>query len=225
MKLIRFDSKNFNSNSSDYLEERIKSHLVYKEKINIALPGGNTPLPILRDLVNKNIQWKNISFFQTDERLVSLNQVKSNFKNLTEVFFCKINASTYPMYIGEYSAKKSLDSYTNILKKINRIGDFPCFNIVVLGMGEDGHIASIFPGSSLLNEKKKTVMIDPVKRNGTFRMTLTLPTLINSTEIILLISGNDKLKLLESKKARINLPIDYLIHESLNLTVLCTENL
>ena len=90
-------------------------------------------------------------------------------------------------------------------------------------MGEDGHIASLFPNSALLSELNKWVAVDQEKRNGTSRMTLCFPVLQNALETVLLISGSNKIKLIEDKEARKNLPIETLINQNQNLTVLCTK--
>jgi 6-phosphogluconolactonase len=91
-------------------------------------------------------------------------------------------------------------------------------------MGEDGHIASLFPGSRLLGEKQKLVMLDPVKRKGSLRMTLSLSMLTHALETVLLASGSEKINLLASKSARTNLPINQLIENNTNITVICTED-
>ena len=128
------------------------------------------------------------------------------------------------MYLGEQIPENACNSYAMALEKMNKNKDIPVFDLIILGMGEDGHVASLFPGSPLLLEKKKTVILDLNERNGTLRMTLSLPVLTKASETIILLSGSTKFKLLESKKSRFNLPIDYLIKNNKNMTAICSED-
>ena len=148
----------------------------------------------------------------------------NNFKNLSKVFFDHIESNAYPMFTGEESAENARVDYIKELNKMNQKEGFPIFDLIILGMGEDGHIASLFPGSSLLTEKKSAVLLDPIKRNGAFRMTLSFPVLINASNTILLMSGSKKVNLFESKIAMDNLPINHLIQNNKNLTVICSED-
>ena len=127
------------------------------------------------------------------------------------------------MFTGELTPAESCNNYTNNLKNLDQLDKKPCFDLIVLGMGEDGHIASLFPNSALLSELNKWVAVDQEKRNGTSRMTLCFPVLQNALETVLLISGSNKIKLIEDKEARKNLPIETLINQNQNLTVLCTK--
>ena len=126
------------------------------------------------------------------------------------------------MYKGGKTPENSCNDYVIALSKINKNKGIPVFDLIILGMGEDGHIASLFPGSPLLFEKKKTVILDPYERNGTLRMTLSLPVFTNASETIIFLSGSIKYKLLKSNKSRFNLPIDLLIKNNKNITAICS---
>jgi 6-phosphogluconolactonase len=210
--------------ASDIIKNKLATLLETHDSINVALAGGSTPMPILNLLAKENLDWKKISFYQTDERIVSINDNSNNFRNLSEAFFDHIESNAYPMFKGEQSAENARECYIKELNKMNQKEGLPIFDLIILGMGEDGHIASLFPGSSLLTEKKTAVLLDPIKRNGVFRMTLSFPVLINASNTILLMSGSKKVNLFESKKEMDNLPINHLIHNNKNITVICSED-
>ena len=216
--------KSFKPIASDIIKNKLATLLETNDSINVALAGGSTPMPILDLLAKEKLDWRKISFYQTDERIVPIYDNSNNFKNLSKVFFDHIESNAYPMFTGEESAENARVDYIKELNKMNQKEGFPIFDLIILGMGEDGHIASLFPGSSLLTEKKSAVLLDPIKRNGAFRMTLSFPVLINASNTILLMSGSKKVNLFESKIAMDNLPINHLIQNNKNLTVICSED-
>lgn len=223
MSIIRIEPSFFEQTSCDYINKRLRSLLDTKVRISVALPGGSTPMPILQSLAQANLDWSRIDFYQTDERLVPIEEKANNYRSLSNTFFSQINSNSFPMYTGKKSPEKSCADYTKELEKIGLYNNTPRFDLIILGMGEDGHIASLFPNSSLLNEQNKWVALDTKKRNGSFRMTLCFSVLLNALETIILVKGNNKLRLIEDKRARKNLPVDKLFRENKNLTVLCSK--
>ena len=224
MYIKKTKPESFQQTASDIIKNKLAKLLETNDSINVALAGGSTPMPILTLLAKENLDWKKISFYQTDERIVPIYDNSNNFKNLSKVFFDHIESNAYPMFTGEESAENARIDYIKELNKMNQKEGFPIFDLIILGMGEDGHIASLFPGSSLLTEKKTAVLLDPIKRNGAFRMTLSFPVLINASNTILLISGSKKINLFESKISVENLPINYLIQNNNDITVICSED-
>ncbi len=223
MFIKKINPKSFESTASNFLKIRIEALLQAKAAVHIALPGGFTPMPILKLLANENLDWARVCFYQTDERIVHTNNKENNYSLLNAVFFSHINALSFPMYTGEYSPEESCESYIKKLGKLETHNNIPRFDLIVLGMGEDGHIASLFPNASLLSEPNKWAALDQEKRKGTYRMTLCFPVLLNANETVLLITGPNKIKLIEDRAARKNLPIEILINQNQNLTVLCSK--
>lgn len=223
MYIKKINPKSFEKVVSNFLKNRIETLLQAKDIVFIALPGGSTPMPILSQLAKEKLDWSRVCFYQTDERVVPIDKKENNYSSLNDVFFSHIKALSFPMYTGEHSPEVSCESYIKELKKLETNNNVPRFDLIVLGMGEDGHIASLFPGSNLLEEKENWVAIDPEKRNGTPRMTLTFPVLFNAGDIVLIISGLSKIGLVESETARHALPIDTLIKRTENLIILCME--
>ena len=223
MFIKKINPKSFEKSASNFLKNRIEALLQAKGIVHIALPGGSTPMPILNLLANEKLDWARVCFYQTDERIIPIDNKENNYSSLNDVFFSHIKALSLPMYTGEHSPEQSCESYINELEKLENHNNIPCFDLIVLGMGEDGHIASLFPNAALLAEPNKLVAIDQEKRNGMSRMTLCFPVLLNALETVLLIRGSNKIKLIEDKKARKNLPIETLINQNQNLIVLCSK--
>lgn len=223
MLIKKINPKSFQQTASNFLKNRIEALLQAKDIVHIALPGGSTPMPILKLLANEKLDWARVCFYQTDERIIPIDNKENNYSFLNDVFFSQTKALSFPMYTGEHSPEQSCESYIIDLEKLENHNNIPRFDLIVLGMGEDGHIASLFPNSALLSELNKWVAVDQEKRNGTSRMTLCFPVLNNALETVLLIRGSNKIKLIEDKEARKNLPIETLINQNQNLTVLCTK--
>lgn len=223
MFIKKIEQKNFHESACNLIKNKLNELLSQRPIVNVALSGGRTPVPILKLLSLQTLDWERINFFQTDERLVPLDHKENNFRTLSDVFLKHVDSTKFPMYSGTFSTQASCKNYANELNKINQKNKIPYFDLILLGMGEDGHIASLFPGSNLLEEKENWVAIDPEKRNGTPRMTLTFPVLFNAGDIVLIISGLSKIGLVESETARHALPIDTLIKRTENLTILCME--
>ena len=223
MFIKKINPKSFEKSASNFLKNRIEALLQAKGIVHIALPGGSTPMPILKLLANEKLDWVRVCFYQTDERIVPIDKKENNYSSLNAVFFSHIKALSFPMYTGEHSPEESCESYIKELEKLEIHNNIPRFDLIVLGMGEDGHIASLFPNAALLAEPNKWVAVDQEKRNGVSRMTLCFPVLLNALETVLLISGSNKIKLIEDKEARKNLPIETLINQNLDLTVLCSK--
>lgn len=223
MFIKKINPKSFEKSASNFLKNRIEALLQAKGIVHIALPGGSTPMPILKLLANEKLDWARVWFYQTDERIVPIDKKENNYSSLNAVFFSHMKALSFPMYTGEHSPEESCESYIKELEKLEIHNNIPLFDLIVLGMGEDGHIASLFPNAALLAEPNKWVAIDQEKRNGLSRMTLCFPVLLNALETVLLIRGSNKIKLIEDKEARKNLPIETLINQNQNLTVLCSK--
>ncbi|WP_449398633.1 6-phosphogluconolactonase [Chryseobacterium wanjuense] len=169
-------------------EKAIQKH----GKFVIALSGGSSPKAIFSLLATpeyaERIEWSKFYFFWVDERWVSLDDEKSNFKMTLETLLDKIPVSKnqiFPMYKDgiepEHYAKEYEDQIRNVL------GADGIFDFILLGMGDDGHTASLFPGEKILEEKEKWVDAYYLKPQEMYRITLTEP-IINKAENILIIT-------------------------------------
>ena len=194
--------KEFNSFSAEFLYENLKTLSENKKEISIALSGGSTPLPILSTLKEFKINWEYFNFFMVDERNVSISSSLSNYGNIDKVFFRDVSSSSHSMINDNYSIEECAINYEKLLLTKIPLGEnsLPIFDLILLGIGDDGHTASLFPGTKGLDESKKIVIKNSVPHINTERITLTYPVILNASKIIILAKGAAKSKILKEIK-------------------------
>jgi 6-phosphogluconolactonase len=186
-----------------------------------ALSGGNTPVDIYRAFARCDLPWENIRIFQVDERFVPKDDRDSNYRMIRETLLDPLSMPKENIHVVDTSKPGPDDAakaYEQELAGFFRLqpGEFPRFDIIMLGLGEDGHTASLFPGSPLPddpNHLAQAVMLDSERHD---RITLTFPVINHARHIIFLVRGAQKAfalkKIVEEKDttlpaARIN-PVD-----------------
>jgi 6-phosphogluconolactonase len=196
--IFQIKEDEFNDFSSNFIKQKLEK-LYNKKVLNIVLSGGKTPLPVLDKLKETNLDWSKFNFFLADERLVNINSDESNYKNINNVFFKYISSKNYPFLQEKVSFntmilnyKKHIQNNVCFIKPNN-----PNFDMVILGMGEDGHTASLFPETNALKVIDDYVVMNNVPQLKSKRMTLTFPALKSCGEIIVLIKGHNKKKIFE----------------------------
>ena len=176
------------------------------DKFTVALSGGNTPKRLYELLAmpefSNNINWKKVFIFFSDERYVSHNDADSNFnmaaKSLLEhISIPKKNIFAIP--VSSTPAKDAI-AYEAAVKKITSDSKF-AFDLVLLGMGADGHTASLFPGTEILNEKRRLLKEVFLKDKNMYRISFTLPLINRAKQILLLVSGEEKKPVLKKVAA------------------------
>jgi len=171
----------------------------------VALSGGSTPKALYHLMatdqdIREKIPWPKIHFFFGDERHVPPDHPDSNFHMANEAMFQALPADQLQVHrmAGELSrASQAAEQYERELRKFfesRTLLDqgFPRFDLIFLGMGPDGHTASLFPGSAALRETTRWVVANWVEKFQTDRITLTFPVLNSAAEVILFVSGRDK---------------------------------
>lgn len=166
--------------------------------LNIAVSGGSTPkilFTILATDFSESIPWNIIRLFWVDERCVPPTHAESNFGMTYETLLKNLpihDANIFRME-GENEPEKEAKRYQKILENELPVkGEFPQFDIILLGMGDDGHTASIFPPDLNLLTAAEWVSVGTHPVSGQKRITLTGQTIIQANEIIFLITGNSK---------------------------------
>ena len=187
------NTQNFNQFSANFIKEKLEK-IKHKNVINIALSGGSTPIPILNILKGFKLNWDKFNFFLVDERFVNVNSDESNYKNINASFFKDISSVNFPMLQENLSLDQTVISYRKKIEKNLKFvkPNLPKFDLIILGMGEDGHTASLFPNTEALNEQDNFVVKNYVPQLDSFRITLSYPTLLNCEESIILIKGKEK---------------------------------
>jgi 6-phosphogluconolactonase len=169
-------------------------------RITVALSGGSTPKHLYSLLASpdyKNqISWKNVQLFWGDERCVPPDHPESNFRMVQEALLSKVKipAANIHRMPGERQAQEAAAEYEKDLQRFFGLesGALPRFDLILLGIGEDGHTASLFPGSDALNETKHLVVAPFVAKLSSYRLTLTLPVLNHAAEVWFLVTGASK---------------------------------
>ena len=183
-----------NKIDEDYVEfsaklifDKIKKLIKKKKSINIALSGGNTPIPILKKLKDFSLKWDKINFFLVDERCVAQTDHDNNFRNLEINFFNYINAKSFPI-ISSKNYTKDASDYESIISKLVPINTngIPSFDLIILGVGNDGHTASLFPNSDALDIVDKLIFFNIIDGSKINRITFTYPLILNSKNIFCL---------------------------------------
>ncbi|MDA8389042.1 MAG: 6-phosphogluconolactonase [Nitrospiraceae bacterium] len=166
-----------------------------------ALSGGRTPAGFFRSLAGGRDEsvWRNTHLFMVDERIVPHEDEASNWKMMDENLFsrCPVpRENIHPIPTGcrpeDCAQRYEMDLRTfSFFKAEAAEGGFPVFDLVHLGLGEDGHTASLFPGSPVLKEKSRLAAAVPdASRHD--RVTLTYPVINSARNIIFLVMGEDK---------------------------------
>jgi len=165
---------------------------------NISLSGGNTPKKFFKTLAEKYaeaIPWERIHFWWGDERCVSPNDENSNYYLAKKHLFSKINIPEKNIHRikGEKNPEDEAIRYTHeIEENLNYRGENPVFDLIILGIGEDGHTASIFPDQLELFEANRICAVTEHPITGKKRITLTGRVLNNASRIFFLVTGSQK---------------------------------
>jgi 6-phosphogluconolactonase len=169
-------------------------------RFTIALSGGSTPKSLFNLLATNaksTLPWNSMFFFWGDERHVPPTDSDSNYRMANEAMLSKIPVApgnVFRIPAEDPDASAAANAYEETLRKFFAIGPkgVPQFDLILLGLGPDGHTASLFPSSAALHEKSRLVVANWVEKLKTSRITLTLPVLNAARCVAFLVSGTDK---------------------------------
>jgi 6-phosphogluconolactonase len=170
-------------------------------EFTLCLTGGGTPAPIYELLATRfhlSVDWKEVQFFWGDERCVPPDDSASNYGMANRTMLSKLALSPQQVHRirGELPPAEGAREYADELRSFFNLdlapSQFPSFNLVLLGLGDNAHIASLFPGHPALHEKAKLSVAVEVDAPQRHRVSLTEPVLNNAQRVMFIVSGKGK---------------------------------
>ena len=185
----------------------MREALSRKAQFSVALSGGSTPKALFSLLVEdesfkNSIPWDKIHFFWGDERHVPPQDEQSNFRMANEMMLARAHVPAQNIHrirTEQSEPARVAQEYETELLKFFKLttGQLPVFDFILLGLGPDGHTASLFPETRALFEENHLVVANWVETFQAHRITLTAPVLNNADTIVFLISGHEKAEILQ----------------------------
>lgn len=181
--------------SLSLIVERIQTACQERGKCTIALAGGSTPKPLYEAIAAQSLPWEQIHVFWGDERYVPPNHSDSNQKMAREAWLNKVDippTNIHPMPTEAGDPATDAQAHSQHLKNFFQLspGNFPDFDIILLGTGDDGHTASLFPHTEAL--KVKDTLVTVGNKGGEPRLTFTVPLINQARCVIFLVAGENK---------------------------------
>ena len=215
MKSLEILKENNHIDCSNALLELISSDINNSDNYSLGLSGGNTPKFFYELFAEKYKDYSNIYLWTVDERHVDINDENSNQRMINSIFSnSNLNIIEYPY---EEDPGHSAKNYAaTVFSKVDK------FNAAILGVGEDGHIASLFPDTTALNADEKGFVQNEVNILTKWRVTSTFELLKNVEHVYLLVTGDNKKEIIEEIGKENDLPVNELIRLR-KKTVLLTD--
>jgi 6-phosphogluconolactonase len=179
--------------------ETARASIANSGRFGVALAGGSTPRRAYETLTTNEyrdrVSWPSVHIFFGDERCVPPEDAESNYRMAREAMLSRLRipAENVHRMMGEIDPTVSARLYEKELRAF--FGDaagWPRFDLVLLGMGDDGHTASLFPGTAALAEQQAWVVANRVEKLKTFRITLTAPAINHAAHVVFMVTGVGK---------------------------------
>ena len=177
--------------AAEYFVARSGEAVAQKGLFTVALSGGSTPKLLYEMLVGEQVPWSKTHFFWSDERHVPPDHPDSNYRMAHEALLSHVpvpEANIHRVHSENPDAAEAASEYEQTLLPLD---------LILLGLGSDGHTASIFPGSEVLHETSRLVAAPWVEKLNTYRITMTLPLLNSGASVLFLVSGADKAQIVK----------------------------
>ena len=166
----------------------------------LAVSGGTSPKMMFAEMAKSAFDWSRVHLFWVDERCVPPDNAESNFRMTREALLDHVPLQPHQIHRmeGELEPEVAAARYESTLRSTFRLegAEWPRFDLVALGMGPDGHTASLFPHTAALHETTRLVVANHVPQMNTWRITLTWPVINNASSVFFLIAGADKAEIL-----------------------------
>ena len=199
--VVAADLEELSRRAAEFVAQYVISLAKKKDRVSIALCGGETPRGLYQHLARDNFQitipWRQIHLFWGDERWVSLQHKESNYRLAYEALISRVPIppeNVHPMVGETTDPQKAADAYEKKLRGFfgSSRERWPRFDLAILGIGTDGHTASLFPGLPVLKEKKRWVTALYIEKVRSYRLTLTLSVFNHAAQVIFLAAGREK---------------------------------
>lgn len=179
----------------DYVHQQLQQGIAQRGQATLALSGGSTPRPLYERLAQADLAWSQIQVFWGDERFVPPDHPDSNYRMARQAWLDHVplpSQNIHPMPTVGFDPETAAAHYAQTLQTAfgTAPGVWPQFDVMLLGMGDDGHTASLFPGTAALDVRDRLVTVG--EKSGEPRITLTYPVLQQSRLILFMAAGASK---------------------------------
>jgi 6-phosphogluconolactonase len=180
-----------------YLEHEIREALAHQPSYSLAISGGRTPWEMLKILSKADLPWNRVNLFQVDERVAPDGHAD---RNLTQLFQAIAGTPMvtqlriFPMPVLAEDLEEGCQEYRQVLHEVT---EGKGLDLIHLGLGSDGHTASLVPGDGVLNIQDRLVACTQNLYQGRIRMTLTYPLLNRAKQILWIVTGSEKQEMVQ----------------------------
>jgi 6-phosphogluconolactonase len=196
-------TKNFVADAANFIVDLARKALAERHEFRIALSGGNTPRPVYTELarIGRDLPWDRILITFGDERCVPPDDDQSNFKMARETLFLPANVpdKSIMRMRGEIEPQIAAQEYQDQVDVLatQRGEQIYRHDLILLGLGDDGHTASLFPGTAALEENTRRVVANFVPKFSTWRLTFTFPLINHARQVCFLVNATKQADLIE----------------------------
>jgi 6-phosphogluconolactonase len=193
--------------AAKHFAARVQEVVARRGRARIAISGGSTPKATFALLADpsqpygREVPWEKVELFWVDERTVGPDDPDSNYRMTREQLLSKVPLQPEHVHRieGELDPEEAAAKYESVIRREFRLegAEVPRFDLLWLGMGDDGHTASLFPHTEGIHQLGRIVYANHVPQKDTWRITLTAPVINEALEVIFLIGGDDKAEPLE----------------------------
>ena len=196
-------TKNFVEDAAGFIFDLAQQALGERNEFRIALSGGNTPRPVYARLaqIARDLPWDKVLITFGDERCVPPEDEQSNYRMVRESLLLSANVPDQSVLRmrGEIDPPTAAQDYEEKLNGLatQRKEQIYCHDLILLGLGEDGHTASLFPGTPALQETSRRVMANFVPKFNSWRLTFTLPLINQARRVCFLVNATKHAELID----------------------------
>jgi len=214
--VIFSDGEKLSQAAADYIVRLARESITAHGKFTIALSGGSTPKKLYgllaSDPYRGQIDWPHVEIFWSDERCVPVTDPECNYNMALEVMLSKLqleSSQIHRMPADEKDQDAAAEQYTQEMRRVFGTDGIPAFDLIQLGMGPEGHTASLFPHQASLHEQERLVMPVSVPKPPPPRLTFTPPLLNAAKHVLFLVTGAEKADAVQAVLEGVRNPDEY----------------